>query len=142
MLKRPTGAELQIADEPSFNAQTEVLLDLRDIDCQLSTTDIFELAEHMAFPNPALDTHRKIAVLVSGHLSFDHARFFELCARNRGVNVQAFDEYEAADEWLYAELPPDPNEHAAAEPRLADTSQIRKPSHPRVGALLYKEQRY
>lgn len=97
-----------VATEPSFDSQTEVLMDLRDINCQLSTVDIFGLAVHMAFPNPALDTNKRIAVLVSGHLSFNHAHFFELCATNRNVNVRAFDDYDAADEWLHADLPPDP----------------------------------
>lgn len=99
-----------VAREPSLNAQNEVLLDLRNIKCQMSTFDIFELAQHMAYPNPALDTNRKIAVLVTGQLSFNHAHFLELCANNRSVNVRAFDEYEAADEWLHADLSPDPKQ--------------------------------
>ena len=99
-----------VAREPGFTVQNEVLLDLRDIKCQMSTFDIFELAQHMAYPNPALDTNRKIAVLVTGQLSFNHAHFLELCANNRSVNVRAFDEYEAADEWLHADLPPDPKQ--------------------------------
>ena len=107
-LKSSKLALKSIADEPSFNEQTEVLLDLRDIKCQLSTADIFELAQHMTFPNPALATNKKIALLVGGHLSFDHAHFLELCANNRGASLKAFDEYEFANKWLYAELPPDP----------------------------------
>jgi hypothetical protein len=34
---------------------------------------------------------------------FDNARFFALCAENRGVNVHAFTSYEDAMEWLIAE---------------------------------------
>ena len=73
----------------------------------------------MTFPNPALATHKKIAVLVSGHLSFDHAHFLELCANNRGASLKAFDEYESANKWLHAELPPDPAEHMVGQPEYS-----------------------
>lgn len=90
-----------VAREPGFTVQNEVLLDLRDIKCQMSTFDIYELAQHMVYPNPALDTNRKIAVLVNGQSNFSHAQFLELCANSRSVNVRAFDECEPAEEWLH-----------------------------------------
>jgi hypothetical protein len=96
-----------IAD-PGFDARSEVLLDLRDVECAMSVTDIYELAVYMAAPNPALPTYKKIAVLVAGHLAFDHARFLEMCGGNRGLKIGAFVDYESADEWLNADLPADP----------------------------------
>ena len=99
-----------LAVDPAFDARCEVLLDLRDIECAMSATDIFELAVHMAAPNPALPTQKKIAVLVAGHAAFDHARFLELCAGNRGLSIGAFEDYENADQWLNADLPDDPKD--------------------------------
>jgi hypothetical protein len=94
--------------DPDFDARCEVLLDLRDIDCAMSVTDIYELAVHMASPNPALPTSKKIAVLVAGHAAFDHAKFLEMCGGNRGLKIGAFVDYANADEWLNADLPADP----------------------------------
>jgi hypothetical protein len=96
--------------DPTFDARCEVLLDLRDIKCAMSATDIFELAVHMASPNPALPTYKKIALLVAGHLAFDHAHFLEMCAGNRGLKMCAFEDYEDADGWLNADLPDDPKD--------------------------------
>ncbi len=101
---------------PGFEASYEVLLDLRDINCSLSVTDIYELAAHMAYPDAALPTRQKIAVLIDshspGHLALHHAQFLELAAGNRGIKIHAFDDYDRADEWLNAELPTDPKEPA------------------------------
>lgn len=103
----------KLAADPDFDARSEVLIDLRDIKCALSTNDIFDLADALAWPNPALPTHRKIAILVAGHTEFDHASFLEICAGNRGVVLAAFEDYDAAGEWLTATIPPDPKAVAA-----------------------------
>jgi len=113
------AALARLAGDPEFDARSEVLLDLRDIKCVMSMGDIFDLANAMAWPNPSLPTHKKIAVLVSGDLEFDHATFLALCASNRGLRIQAFDDYDQAGDWLSAQLPPDPKEvsisHAMGE---------------------------
>jgi hypothetical protein len=96
-----------IVADPNFDEQYEVLLDLRGIECAMSTVHIYELAKYMAFPNPALPTNKKIAVLVDGNFAFDHAQFLEMCAGNRGLNLRAFESYGKADDWLNAELPDD-----------------------------------
>ena len=100
----------KLANDPSFNAQTEVLLDLRDVTCEMSTLDIYELASFLGGPDPALPTRRKIAVLVNGASQFDHAWFLEMCTANSGIRLAAFDDYDAADEWLSADLPDDPKQ--------------------------------
>jgi len=100
----------KLAADPQFDANKEVLLDLRDIDCRLSTLDIYELANFISAPDPAIPTRRKIAVLVSGSVEFDHALFLQMCTAGSGVRLAAFDDYDKADEWLSAELPADPKE--------------------------------
>ncbi len=99
-----------LAADPEFDRHYEILLDLRDSECELSVTDVYEIATYLAWPDPALPTRRKIAVLVSGERAFDHAKFLEVCSANRGVHVRAFDDYEKADEWFDADLPADRKE--------------------------------
>jgi hypothetical protein len=100
----------RLAADPEFDRHYEILLDLRDSECEMSVTDVYELAKDLAWPDPALPTHKKIAVLVSGQRAFDHAKFLEVCSANRGVQVNAFEDYEKASEWLDTELPEDPKE--------------------------------
>lgn len=82
----------------------EVLMDLRDAECDVSTLDVYELAAGMAWPQPMLPTRRKVAVLVSEGEAFDHASFLELCAGNRGMRIRAFTDADAAAAWLEADL--------------------------------------
>ena len=96
-----------VAESSSHSEHAEVLLDLRETNCSLSISDIYELATYMASPKTGLPTHEKIAVLVDGAIEFDHAKFLALCAVNRGISIRAFDEYDAADDWLKTTLPPD-----------------------------------
>ena len=96
-----------VAESSSHSEHAEVLLDLRETNCSLSISDIYELAEYMASPQTGLQTREKIAVLVDGGIEFDHAKFLALCAVNRGVSIRAFDEYGAAGNWLKTTLPTD-----------------------------------
>src|SRR5258706_12821784 len=98
----------KLAADPRFDPDMEVLIDLRDVACVMSTLDIYELARDLTSSDPALPTRRKIAVLVSGRSEFDHALFLQMCTANGGIRLSAFDDYDAADRWLNAELPEDP----------------------------------
>jgi len=106
-----------LAADPEFDRHYEILLDLRDSACELSVMDVYDIAKYLAWPDPALPTRKKIAVLVSGKRAFDHAKFLEVCSLNRGVQVGAFEDYEKASEWLDAELPEDPKEMDAISGR-------------------------
>ena len=99
---------LKLAADPQFDPQTEVLLDWRDVECEMSTLDIYDLASFLASPDPALPTRRKIAVLVDGQRGFDHALFLQMCVANSGIRLAAFADYDAANDWLSADLPADP----------------------------------
>lgn len=92
--------------EHSLNSEKEVLLDLRGVYCRMSTFDVFELAQYIALPNPALDTGKKIAVLVDKESEFDHERFRLMCAKSKGLDIRAFFEDEEAKAWLDAKFPP------------------------------------
>lgn len=102
-----------LAADAKFDSQYEVLLDLRDSECEMSVIDVHEIATYLAWPDPALPTRKKIAVLVSGRQAFDHAKFLEMCSKNRGVRVGAFEDYDKASAWLDADLPEDPTETSA-----------------------------
>lgn len=99
-----------LAHDPEFQSGYEVLLDWRDIHCKMSGTDVYELAKYLGNPDTELPTHKKIAILVSGRHAFDHAKFLEVCASNRGVRLAAFEDYDKANAWLEATLPEDPKE--------------------------------
>ena len=100
----------KLAADPEFDRHYEVLLDLRNSECEMTVMDVYEIAKDLAWPDPALPTRKKIAVLVSGQRAFDHAKFLEVCSLNRGVQIGAFEDYEKASEWLDTELPEDPKE--------------------------------
>jgi hypothetical protein len=97
-----------LAADPEYKSNYELLLDLRDVECTLSLSDVFEIATYMTQLDPALPPRRKIALLVSGRIAFDHAQFLELCSRNRGRQIGAFEDYKKAGEWLDVDLPADP----------------------------------
>ena len=80
-------------------SELEILLDFRQARAELTTTDIWYLAEELD-KNRAL-FREKIAVLIRKDGNFDNAKFFELCATNRGLDVGAFMSYEEAISWLF-----------------------------------------
>ena len=112
-LEATKAALTNLAVDPAFDPGYEVLLDFREVQCQMSVTDVYELAQFMASIPTALPTRQKIAVLVTPQ-QFDHAKFLEVCATNRGVALAAFEDYDQADSWLKADLPPDPNASSSA----------------------------
>lgn len=103
---------------PGCDACSEVLLDLREVECAMPVSSIHELAKHAAWHIPALPDDHRIAVLVErhwpGNLEFNHAQFLELCAHSRGFNIRAFDDYGSASDWLNAVSPNDQSDMARA----------------------------
>ncbi len=81
------------------DSEIEILVDFRNAVTDLTMADIYYLAAE-------LEKHRtvfreKIALLVSPEQKWDQAKFFELCAVNRGLDVGAFNSYEDAISWLF-----------------------------------------
>lgn len=118
-VKRLTGKDVIVADvkgrlnlpksvdvvrdlvsHPEYEEHMEVVFDLRDAECELTVSDVFQLAYYMAWPDAGLPTRRKVAVIVSPEKEFDHAQFFETCAVNRGLQVKSFQDVRSAEAWL------------------------------------------
>jgi hypothetical protein len=80
----------------------DLLIDTRGADIHLLLTDIWELAADLAriiHAGASKSFRAKIPVLCPAE-GFDHAKFFSLCAENRGLNVRAFTSYEDVFAWL------------------------------------------
>ena len=81
----------------------DLLVDSRGAGTPLSALDIWELAAYVAnvvHQGPPESFTAKIAVLCPVQ-DFDHAKFFELCAENRGLNIRAFTSFENVFDWLH-----------------------------------------
>ena len=77
-----------------------IILDTRTAHSAMSATDLWYLAAELSEIRRACSP--KTAVLCPRE-RFDSARFFALCAENRGFNVSAFISFEGALEWLISE---------------------------------------
>ena len=101
---------------PGFDVCSTVLLDFRDVECDLSASTLHELARHMAWHIPILSDDHRIAVLVErhrpGNLPFNHAQFLELCEYSKGFSIRAYEDYGNASDWLHAVPRNDPDDIA------------------------------
>lgn len=79
----------------------DILVDIRDTEPGLSLSDIYELVT--AVGNHRQAFRKKIAILLGAQHDFDKARFLEMCASNRGYNVNAFNDFEESVNWLMCE---------------------------------------
>jgi hypothetical protein len=96
-LEQSLEALMAVAAIPGAFTEYDIFLDTRHAHTHLSEADLWYLAQTLArLPR---DGSAKIAILCPAE-RFDHARFFELCSSNRGVNVTAFTSFEQAIDWL------------------------------------------
>lgn len=100
------AALASLAAAPGFEVCSEVLLDLRGVDCDISVTQVFNLAANMAQHLSSLSKNHRVAVLVKAHvqgnLQFNHAQFNELCADRAGLRIRAYSDHDQAMAWLGA----------------------------------------
>ena len=88
----------QIAEECVRANTRNLLIDFTQVQISASTLDRFEMGQSaVVFVKHGI----KIAAVAQPH-HMDQERFAELVARNRGVNVRAFTDIQAAEEWLLA----------------------------------------
>ncbi|MBZ0202011.1 MAG: hypothetical protein K8I03_03235 [Ignavibacteria bacterium] len=88
----------KLADLNSDDPVKEILIDIRETESVLSLSDIFTIVNEVGKFRKAF--RKKIAVLLGPSHDFDKARFLEMCAGNRGFNVNAFGDFEEAVKWL------------------------------------------
>jgi hypothetical protein len=89
---------LEAVSVEGLSSELDVLVDFRHVESDLSPTDVWYLAEELSKHDEAFKD--QIAILVNPE-RFDNAKFFELCALNRGLEVAAFSSYEDAINWLF-----------------------------------------
>jgi hypothetical protein len=77
----------------------EILVDCRHTHCDLSDTDVWNLAAEVGHHHMAIQ--KKIAILVSPENHSGKAEFFVLCARNQHLRVHAVTTMDNAIEWLF-----------------------------------------
>lgn len=97
-LEESKRALRRLLQDPKFPEDSDIVIDLRESDCELGLADVFEVVQFMVEHRRAF--FRKIALLAGGETELDKARFMELCARNRGLQVRAFSELPEAKAWL------------------------------------------
>ena len=75
----------------------QLIIDTRKAHSVMSPTDMLLLVQEISALGEKF--RRKTAVICPRE-RFDHARFLELCASNRGYEIHAFTVYEDAIDWL------------------------------------------
>lgn len=92
----------EFALTPGAFVDYDLLIDTRGAESHLSTSDLWRLAEELAksvHAGSSKGFRVKISVLCPVG-RFDYAKFLELCAQNRGLNVRAFTTFEDVFEWI------------------------------------------
>jgi hypothetical protein len=97
-LEASKQALLKLASLNAAPRQNDILIDTRQKTGFLTLADITELVDVMLEHRDSFRS--KLAILASPGLGFDHAKFMELYAGNRGFRVAAFTDFEEAINWL------------------------------------------
>lgn len=98
----------KIVLQPQYSRFLELVFDIRRADCSLSVPDIYNLSKFVAWPEQALPSCRRVAIVVSKGSSFNRAKLFAAYTRSRGLFMESFPSLDAAREWLQAEDIPTP----------------------------------
>lgn len=77
-----------------------ILIDGREASSHASTVDVWTLANDLG--SLGVSREYRVAVLNRPKDDFDRMAFLELCATNRGYQLKAFRDFEAAFTWLTA----------------------------------------
>jgi hypothetical protein len=89
---------LKFARVNSSPSQYDVLIDTRQTTGTLTLFDMAELVNVMIEHRGSFRS--KVAVVTPHGYKFEHAKFMELYANNRGFHIGAFDDFEKAINWL------------------------------------------
>jgi len=91
-------ALLKLASENSAPRRHDIMIDIRQTYGHLTLPEITEVVDVMIEHRDSFRS--KLAILALPGLGFDHAKFMELYASNRGFQVAAFKDFEEAINWL------------------------------------------
>ena len=80
---------------------TRILIDVREASSHSSVLEVWTLAKDLG--SLGVTHENRVAVLNRPKDHFDRGAFLELCATNRGYQLRAFREFEAAFAWLTSE---------------------------------------
>jgi hypothetical protein len=80
-----------------------ILIDGREASSQSTAVDVWTLAGDLG--SLGVNRGHRVAILNRPKDEFDRGAFLELCATNRGYQLKAFRDFEAAFAWLTTEQP-------------------------------------
>ena len=83
---------------------SRLLIDCREASSGSSVLDLWTLAKDLG--SLGLSPQHRVALLNRPKDEFDRGAFLELCAGNRGFQIKAFREFEAAVAWLTSDSAP------------------------------------
>ncbi len=75
-----------------------ILIDIRDVVHDLSVPDVRTLFEEVV--RSGLGKVNHVAILYRLRKNFDHSKFLEFLAGQKGLNLRAFEEFEEAWAWV------------------------------------------
>jgi hypothetical protein len=92
-----------------------ILIDVRDVPAtgpRLSSEELFEIVQTLH--SLGLGVLNRIAIVRRPPEAFDRARFLEMLAGERGIQISAFESFEEAFNWLYGSETPIPTAEEGA----------------------------
>lgn len=117
---------LQLLRTAAISGTANILLDVREAKSRMRAFELFSLVSLFDKMVPLFAG--RLAILNCPKDAFNRAEFFSMCAQHRGFQVEAFQEYEDAVQWLYPPLPVDTQvlrrlgRRASAGPSAVETS--------------------
>jgi hypothetical protein len=82
---------------------SRILIDCREASSHSTVLDVWALARDLG--SLGFTHENRVAVLNRPKDNFDRGAFLEVCATNRGYELKAFREFEAAFAWLTSDSP-------------------------------------
>ena len=96
-LERSLSILRKLAEECKNHNVDRILIDTREATSNASMLDVWTLAKKLTYSELR---SARVAVVNRPKDDFDRGAFLELCAVNRGYELRAFRDFEAAFTWL------------------------------------------
>jgi len=103
-LEQTVDLLVALASRNAAKPDQHILLDVRDTkEPELDSADLYELVKVLR--SLGMGVINRMAILRNKREGFDRARFFQMLAHDRGLNVGVFEEFEECFEWIRLEGP-------------------------------------